>query len=135
MDTSTQSRHLAVGMLQAGKSPAETWEALVSSGMDSGAAEALVKELVETQRAANNAAGQPAIYLTAEEHHRYLTGFKTGNFWLGFLAGFFCSCFSLAALLFWDDMGTETKKGIKWGVVIGLIWVIVVNLIIALLRH
>ena len=111
MDTSTQSRYLAVGMLQAGKSPAETWEALVSSGMDSGAAEALVKELVETQRAANNPALQPAIYMSAN-----LNSAKTGNFWLGLLAGFFCSCFALIVSFLWDDdMGTETRKGIHIG--------------------
>lgn len=46
-----QARGLAISLVQEGKSPAEVWEALVASGVEGGAAQAIVTELLQSHAA------------------------------------------------------------------------------------
>lgn len=74
MSTNAQWRDLAVSMLRQGKSPAEVWEALTSNGMGGGAAEALVRELLELRRQAE-AASTP----TAHRQIGTIVEYSSGN--------------------------------------------------------
>jgi hypothetical protein len=124
MNDYQQSRDLAVGLLKQGKSPSETWEALVSGGMDERSAETLVKDLLELRRRAQASMAQPpsAPTLPVAQTLGWNEADK-GSVWTGLCAGTFCGCWAIIAVLLSSrTMGSETKRGIYIGFFINLIF-------------
>src|SRR4051812_43975025 len=127
MNTDPQLRDLAVSMFKQGRSSAEVWEALTSNGMETSAAEALVRELLELRRQAEAAtapAPAPNIYAPPIAP---VVGWEQpadqGQVWKGVVAGLICGCWAILAVIVFpnDRIGSETKKGIYIGFVINFI--------------
>lgn len=120
MDTTTRYRDRAVTMIKQGSSAAEVWEALTSDGMDSHAAEALVRDLMELRRQAEAAEGPnmyapPVYHAPVDYSPEYVP--DQGALWKGLLLGLCCGCW---ALIFSSRMGSETRKGAYIGFGINL---------------
>ena len=128
MNNKEQSRDFAVSMFQQGKSPAEVWERLAASGMDRGAAEALVKELVELRRQTGGAPPQAdRMYTVPAAQTIEWNEADKGDFLKGLMSGLFCGCWAILVVL-WSSrtMGSDTKNGVYVGfllnLIIGVIW-------------
>lgn len=52
-----------------------------------------------------------------------------GNFGLGFVFGFFCGCIALIVSYVSKDMGSETKRGVRTGFIVGVVIGALSNLI------
>ena len=102
-----QARDSAIGMFKQGCSSAKVWEELVSSGVDQGVAEEVVKEVLELRRQVDIAAQEAAI-----EASYYKNQEAQGSYLLGILFAFFLPGIALIAALVSSSMGSNTKRGI-----------------------